>query len=222
LQKSYALFDFDGTLIRGDSIIRMCFFARRRKLMTLGQLLASGFQAALYLCHLTTAQKSKQAALAFMKGKSEKEMEALARDFCRDVLLPRLYPNGVAELKRHRAEGREIWLISASPAFYLEPLMEHLPITGVIGTRMHTDENGVYTGLMAGENCRGIEKPLRLAEVLASRGDMLDYAGSWAYGDTAGDAPMLSLCAQKVAVNPRRKLLRELDGADGVVTVRWK
>ena len=52
--------------------------------------------------------------------------------------------------------------------------------------------------------------------------DMLDYAGSWAYGDTAGDAPMLSLCAQKVAVNPRRKLLRELDGADGVVTVRWK
>ena len=85
---------------------------------------------------------------------------------------------------------------------------------------MHV-ENGVYTGLIAGENCRGVQKPLRLAEDLAARGDMVDYAASWAYGDSAGDAPMLALCAHKVAVNPRRKLVRRMKGADGFSVVYW-
>lgn len=222
MQKSYALFDFDGTLIRGDSIVKLCLYACKKRMMNPLGLLRAGVAAGLYLCRLTTAQKSKQAALAFLKGRSVEDTRAFAEDFCREVLLPRLYKDGRAELEKHRAAGREIWLISASPAFYLEPLMKDLPLTGVIGTRMHADENEIYSGLMAGENCRGIEKPLRLAEVLASRGEMLDYQDSWAYGDTAGDAPMLALCAQKTAVNPRRKLLKALDGAEGVQQVRWK
>ena len=222
MQKSYALFDFDGTLIRGDSIVKLCFYACRKRMTGPVGLLRAGVMSGLYLCRLTTAQKAKQAALQFLKGRSEKDMRVFAEDFCRDVLVPRLYKDGLAEMEKHRAAGRDVWLISASPAFYLEPLMKHLSLTGVIGTRMHADEDGIYSGLMAGENCRGIEKPLRLAEVLASRGEMLDYQDSWAYGDTAGDAPMLALCAQKVAVNPRRKLIKVLDGAEGVQQVRWK
>ena len=220
--RSYALFDFDDTLIRGDSIVKLCFYAVRRGLVSPFSLISMGVTSAMYLCGLTTAQASKQKALRFMKGKTEDEMNALAQDFCREVLVPRLYRDGVNELKARAESGCEVWLISASPAFYLEPLKEYLPLTGIIATRMHTDENGIYSGLMAGENCRGVEKPLRLAEVLASRGDMLDYGTSYAYGDSAGDAPMLALCANKVAVNPRKKLLRALDGADGVKTVRWR
>ena len=86
--------------------------------------------------------------------------------------------------------------------------------------RLHV-ENGVYTGLIAGENCRGVQQPLRLAEDLAARGDMVDYAASWAYGDSAGDAPMLALCAHKVGVNPKRKLVRRMKGADGFSVVYW-
>ena len=220
--KPYALFDFDGTLIRGDSIVRLCFYAAKKKMMSLPQLLCAGTQAALYLCRMTTAVRSKQAALSFLKGKTQQEMREFAEDFCRDVLSKKLYRDGAAEMKKHKKAGAEVWLVSASPAFYLEPLRQYLPITGVIGTRVHMDENGVFTGLIAGENCRGYEKPLRLAEVLASRGDMIEYADSWAYGDTAGDAPMLALCGHKVAVNPRKKLMKELANADGVTAVRWK
>ena len=119
MQKSYALFDFDGTLIRGDSIVRLCLYAHRKKQLSLGGLARAGLMAALYLCKLTTAEKSKQAALGFLEGWNEKEMRAFAEAFCREVLVPRLYKDGVAEIKKHRKAGAEVWLISASPAFYL-------------------------------------------------------------------------------------------------------
>jgi len=50
---------------------------------------------------------------------------------------------------------------------------------------------------------------------------MVDYASSYAYGDTAGDIPMLMLCQHKTAVNPRKKLVKGLEGADGVQMVQW-
>ena len=190
MQKPYALFDFDGTLIRGDSIVRFVRYAHARGLIGAGGLLRAALWA------------------------------ALGRTFCREELLPRLYPQGVEELRRRHAEGAEVLLVTASPSFYLEALKEELPIQRIIGTRMHV-ENGVYTGLIAGENCRGVQKPLRLAEDLAARGDMVDYASSWAYGDSAGDAPMLALCGHKVGVNPRRRLVKRMKGADGFSVVYW-
>ena len=222
MQKSYALFDFDGTLIKGDSIIRFCFYAFRKGLTGVGGLLRAGAMGALYMMKIITAEKSKQTTLSFLKGKTREEVDAIARDFCTEVLIPNLYPEGVERIRRHQQEGAEVWLISASTAFYLEPIREHLNLTGLIGTRMHVDENGVYSGLIDGHNCRGVEKTLRLAEVLAATDSMVDYASSYAYGDTAGDIPMLMLCAHKTGVNPRKKLLRGLEGADGVEIVRWK
>ena len=220
-QKAFAFFDFDGTLIKGDSIIRFCIYAYRRRLCSLGGLIRAGVMGALYHCGLTNAEKSKQAALRFLAGRPRKEVEAIARDFCTRVLIPNLYPEGVEAIRRHRKAGAEVWLVSASTAFYLEPLRKHLKLTGLIGTRMHVDEEDRYSGLIDGHNCRGVEKTLRIAEVLAAKGDMVDYAASHAYGDTAGDIPMLMLCQHKTAVNPRKKLVKGLQGADGVEIVHW-
>ena len=220
MQKPYALFDFDGTLIRGDSIVRFVRYAHARGLTGAGGLARAALWAAAYGLHLTTAERAQRESLSFLAGREQGGVEALGRTFCREELLPRLYPQGVEELRRRHAEGAEVLLVTASPSFYLEALKEELPIQRIIGTRMHV-ENGVYTGLIAGENCRGVQKPLRLAEDLAARGDMVDYASSWAYGDSAGDAPMLALCGHKVGVNPRRRLVKRMKGADGFSVVYW-
>ena len=37
------IFDFDGTLIKGDSIVRFCLYAYRKGLCSLRQLLPHGF-----------------------------------------------------------------------------------------------------------------------------------------------------------------------------------
>ena len=220
LYKPYALFDFDGTLIRGDSIVRFVRYAGRRGLTGAGGLVRAALWAAAYALRLTSAERAKRESLAFLKGRDQAAVEAMGRAFCMEELAPRLYAEGVAELRRRHEEGAEVLLVTASPSFYLEALRDVLPIAQIIGTRMHV-QDGVYTGLIAGENCRGVQKPLRLAEYLAARGDMVDYAASWAYGDSAGDAPMLALCGHKVAVNPARGLLRRLRGADGLTVARW-
>ncbi len=217
MQHCYAFFDFDGTLIRGDSIVRFCLFAFRRRWTGICGLLRAGAMGALYALRLISAERSKRGALAFLKGRNEKEVRALAGDFCQSELIPRLYPEALREIAAQRARGARVWLVSASTAFYLEPLKEALGLDELVGTRMHV-ENGVYSGLLDGHNCRGVEKTLRIAEVLAARGEDVDYAGSAAYGDSAGDAPMLMLCADKVAVNPSKKLIKAVPGAR---VARW-
>jgi len=210
----YAFFDFDGTLIRGDSIVRFCRFARKKGVAGPLALPRAGALAVLYGMRLISAERAKGGALAFLKGRTDAELASLADAFCRDELLPRLYPQGVEALRSHQARGARVWLVSASPAFYLEPLRDALGLDAIIATRFEE-------GRIAGRNCRGPEKVLRIAEVLAARGESVDYAASTAYGDSRGDAPMLRLCGGKRAVNPKRALLRELKNDDGVQIVRW-
>ena len=92
MQKPYALFDFDGTLIRGDSIVRFVRYAHARGLIGAGGLLRAALWAAAYGLHLTTAERAKRESLSFLAGREQAGVEALGRAFCREELLPRLYP----------------------------------------------------------------------------------------------------------------------------------
>lgn len=222
MAKAYALFDFDGTIIPGDSILRFCLYANARGLCTHRQLLGGLWAAVRYGLRLSTAEESKRKALAFLQGQPKAQMDILCQDFCREIITPRLRKPALDALATHRLEGADIILITASPSFYLEPLKQQLGLTHIIGTRMDVHPQGYYTGLIAGENCRGIQKPLRLAEYLAATGGRLDYDTSYAYGDTPGDVPMMELCAHKVAVNAGRKLRRKLAPQTGCTYVRWK
>ena len=220
MQKKYALFDFDGTLCKGDSIIQLCQFARKRRLCTRKQLLGGISAAIRHKLGKLTIEQAKQQALVWMKGRSEMEMAAFAQLFCLEVLAPRFFPQGIAALQREQKDGATVLLITASPSFYLMPLKDMLGVADIIGTRMDVDESGLYTSLV-GDNCRGLQKPLRLAEYLAAMGDRLDYDSSTAYGNSTGDLPMLELCKSKVAVNPGRKMRRTLNEMENVTIVGW-
>ena len=220
MQKKYALFDFDGTLCKGDSIFPFCLYARRQKLCTTRQLLGGGWAFVLFRLGRITIEEAKQRSLAWMKGRSRLEMEEVARRFCRDVLEPNFFPDGIAALQKEKEEGAAVLLITASPSFYLEPMKEILGVSDVIGTRMDVDPTGLYTSLV-GDNCRGLQKPLRLAEYLACKGDRLDYDTSAAYGNTCGDLPMLEVCGRKVGVNPGGKMEKKLAAMENVSIVHW-
>lgn len=222
MRKAFALFDFDGTLVPWDSIVRFCLFAHKRGLCSKAQLWRGAWAAFRYKLGLSNAQQSKAAALSFLAGHSQEELSALSQAFFEEVLAPALRPQAKETLAKHRAQGDVILFLTASPSFYLEPFKEAFGIAEVIGTRMDVDPSGMFTGLISGENCRGIQKPLRLAEYLAATGDRLEYDSSWAYGDSASDAPMLALCAHKVAVNPGRGLKKKLQNLEGVILADWK
>lgn len=219
--QAFALFDFDGTLIKGDSIVLFLRFALHKGLAKRRDVLRALCAAVGYGLKLCSAEKSKARSLTFLKGHAVSEIRALSDAFASEVLIPRLRKQGAEEMRALKEKGAQVLLISASPDFYLESLRGALPLDDIIATRMDTGTDGMFTGLICGENCRGLQKPLRLAEYLASKGARLDFEQSCAYGDSYGDMPMLLLCKRRVLVCPKKKLVKAMTGASDVSVVMW-
>ena len=64
-KQAFAFFDFDGTMIPGDSIAAFVRYARKRGIMTRREFLKALLAAARYVLGLTDAVYSKNAALRF-------------------------------------------------------------------------------------------------------------------------------------------------------------
>ena len=207
-----ALFDFDDTLARGDSILPYLMYCIRRGVAPKRQLLRAGLGYLRFLIRPASASGAKEQTLSFIRGKTVEEMDALARAFFRDVYIHRFLQAGMQELWRLREEGYRILVVSASADVYMRVLPEFLPVDAVLSTVCEVDDEGRYTGRV-GDNCKGWEKPRRIAAWLDSQGLTLDSAASCAYGDSPSDAPMLMLTAAPNLIDPKRKLLRRLPGA---------
>ncbi len=219
-RQGFALFDFDGTLAKGDSIVPFSLYAVRKgfaPLLYVSRLAQAVFG---YALHIYSDAQAKERALSFLRGKSVKEVRDFSESFFREILRPRIYPDARREIERCKAEGLRVLVVTASPEVYLQPLLEELGVDDIIGTRVDVTPEGIYSGLLSGNNCKGLEKPLRIAEYLAAKGYVLDTASSWAYGDTASDLPMMNLTGHPVAVNAREKL-RKTAGTD-VQHVSWR
>jgi len=151
-------------------------------------------------------ERARAASLEAIKGRSRDEVIAVGRSVAREELLPRLYPQAVELLSRHKRAGREVYIASSSPEDYLALLAEELGIDGVIGTRAQVVD-GRYTGELDGPLVHGPEKATRVEKLAAEKG--IDLGRSFAYSDSANDLPMLELVGNPVAMNPDTRLRHE-------------
>ena len=206
-----ALFDFDGTLIPGDSIALFVRWARKKGLMTAGELLSALFAAAGYGFKLVSAKASKEKALRFLARRPAEEREQICRDFTENALLPLVYPKAKDCLRAHRAAGRKTLLVTASTDNYMRFVGEALGFDAVLATPCLSDGT-------LGENCKGEAKPRRVSAWLRENGLSADYAESYAYGDSKSDLPMLRLCGHPVQVNAKKALRK---AAPDMPTETW-
>lgn len=211
-QRALALFDFDGTLIRGDSILAYLRHARRLKALSRGEYLKLGLHAIPWLLKKKSDEALKGEAVAFSMRLSPERRYALNRSFAEECLLPRVFPAGRACLEQHRQAGRLVVIVSASPENYMEFVAPGLGADVLLCTQLLSET-------ATGPNCKGQEKVRRIEAYLAQAGIGPDWSDSYAYGDSTSDLPMLRLCAHPVAVNPKRKLRR---AAPEMATVKWK
>lgn len=219
IRQGFALFDMDGTVTKGDSILPMIRYAMKTGFAQKRRLPRIVWDFFRYSLGFIDDTRAKETAISFLRGKTMDEVAAFAESFCRDILSKRVYPAAREEMKKHLKEGRRIVLVTASPDFYLQPLIRELHLSGIIGTRADITPEGVYSGRIGGRNCRGMEKPLRVAEYLAAGDYELDTESSFAYGDSGHDWPMMSLTGHPVAVNAKKGLLRRCGGCPRVM---WK
>lgn len=191
-----ACFDFDGTMLRGDSIVRYLRTALRCKALSLGEYLRVCGHTALFLAHLESDAQVKNRALRFRKALSPERQLGLDAAFARDVLVPKVYPQARACLAEHRAAGRKTVLVTASTENYMAFVARELGFDAVLATPVEADGSIRH-------NCKGEEKVRRLLSWLQAENLEADFAASYAYGDSTSDLPLLRMVGHPVQVNPK-------------------
>lgn len=189
-----AAFDFDGTLTWRDTLGPFL----RRLLGTPGYLwllFACSPWLLAYVLRLTSNHRAKarllQAALA---GRPVAEVARCARDFVAQDLPLQWRPWALQQLVQHQLQGHRCVIVSASTSLYMHLVGQSLGVDAVLCTEMETDGER-YSGRLATPNCHGEEKVRRLRAWLTQQyGEALPPLH--AYGDTAGDLPLLGLAQQ--------------------------
>ncbi len=120
-------------------------------------------------------------------------------------VLPRIYPEILAEAHAHQDEGRRVYIVTAASQEIAEILAHVLDLDGGIGYRSEIVD-GVYTGRPDGPFTYREGKAVAIRELAAGEG--FDLAGSYAYSDSESDLPMLRAVGHAVVVNPDAELAR--------------
>ena len=116
------------------------------------------------------------------------------------AILPRVYPQMLAEVHAHQDAGRPAFIVSAAGNDVVRLLAAVLRMDGGIGTRYEVDADGSFTGRLDGPFVYGPGKVEAMERFAADHG--IDLGASYAYSDSISDLPMLRAVGNPVAVNP--------------------
>ncbi len=188
-----AVFDFDGTLVKGDSLWPFLLAAAGAVDCALG--LAEG---ALRLASRRDDEDSRTAVKSALlertlRGKTVEELKpalAALRHWSQ------WKDDTVARLRAHHAAGHHVVIASGGLDLYLPSLLADLPHHALICTAMEV-KDGSLTGRMASGNCVRRKKAEMVAEHMAAREP---FADSWGYGNYPHDIPMMELMKNRVVV----------------------
>ncbi|MDP8956618.1 MAG: HAD-IB family hydrolase [Actinomycetota bacterium] len=204
-----AFFDLDKTLLPGSSLFPLAREMYRQHYFTLGDIARLAADQIRFRAIGAEQQgpmdRAKKATLEVVRGRQRDEVLDFGRSVADKEIVPRLYPQAVELMSRHKRAGRQVFIASSSPEDYLALLAERLGIDGVIGTRAEVVD-GRYTGELEGPVVHGPEKAARVAALSVERG--IDLPRSFAYSDSVNDLSLLELVGNPVAMNPDRHLLQ--------------
>ena len=217
-----AAFDLDGTLLRGQSGTLILKYLARKGLVTPRTFVRCTWWGIRYKLHLPFRQNEVRETIFRDLGKfSEEEVGQIMEDFHNEIMTPRYKPAGLAELKRHIEAGERTVLISATFDQVAQVAREHLGCEVALATLMERDENGRFTGRVAGETTEGPEKVARLR----AWADGMFGKDGWElvhfFGDHHSDLPMLELATNPHVVDPGPTLRRHAKERDWPI-VEWR
>lgn len=203
-----AFFDLDKTVIAKASMVAFGREIYREGLISRRTIMRAIYGHFVYQ-HLGASEEKmeevREQALALTKGWDQEEVKRIVHETLRTVVQPIIYREAADLIAEHKAAGRIVAIVSASPEEIVAPLAEFLGAHRALGTRARIDAEGKYTGLVD-FYCAGPYKPVAMA-ALAQELD-IDLDASYAYSDSATDIPMMEAVGHPVVVNPDRVLAR--------------
>jgi HAD superfamily hydrolase (TIGR01490 family) len=191
-----AIFDFDDTMCKGDSIVPYLVFCYQKGLFSLGHLVLSSLSGVAFAMKLMKSEAVKSRSLSFVKNVDKQKLAEVGERFVKERLLPNIFPESLKSLMAHRANDDHVLILSASPDVYLQYLKKYLPVYEVICSTV--DDNGKII-----HNAKGPNKVTLIQEYVKTRGLDVDWENSFAYGDSLSDAGVMALCGNPIKVNPK-------------------
>jgi len=192
-----AIFDLDGTLIVGDSLLGFVRLVLQRAPRTL---LRIPVIAGRLTRSVGRARGVKEAMLSVIDPLTRTEQAALVDEFVEHVAATRVRPE-VARLRDEQAAaGRVPVVVSASPDLYVAPLAARLGFPTAVATRLVRRGDGGASSRIAGDNMKGWAKLRALSSHFDGRG--IDWSGSFACGDRSSDRAVLDRVGEPVVVHP--------------------
>lgn len=199
-----AIFDVDYTITKKETLMELYKYMVFSEFENIKYIPRALFSGLMYGLKIYDEKRVKESFLKFIENKSEAELEVLTRNFYHDVLKNILYDDAIAMMKKLKSEGCKIFLISASPEFYLNELYDIKEVDMIIGTKFFM-EAGKFIRKMDGLNCKGEEKVRRLKEYLEKEKIEVDYKNSYMFSDSLSDKPLLDLVGNAYLINYKKK-----------------
>jgi HAD superfamily hydrolase (TIGR01490 family) len=198
-----AIFDVDGTLVRGSSERRFWRYLVARYAQGPRQIAAYLLFLVRYLPTggIHTLKKNK----AYLCGLRRDDVDALADEFVATRLMPRLNEAVVQRLRQHAQRGDAVVLLTGTIEPIAQALARRLGVRYVCAT-LCSERSGRYLAQPPETHPFGPAK-LGLSRQLAAQIGC-DLKTATAYGDSRHDLFLLEAVSEPIAVTPDAALMR--------------
>ena len=203
-KEKLAIFDVDFTLTCKETLLQFFKFLIKEDKKNIRFIPRALFSGLMYGVKVYDEKKVKEAFLKFLEGIDEKELQILVKKYYDEVLSNILYKDSIDMIRKLKSEGYKVFLISASPEFYLKELYNIKEVDVIIGTRFLINK-GKFERKIVGENCKGEEKVRRLKKYLNENNIEVDYDNSYMFSDSLSDKPLLDLVGNAYLINYKKK-----------------
>jgi len=202
-----AFFDLDKTIIASSSALAFSKPLLREGLINRRAALRSAYAQLVFSLSGADAGKTERLRTevsALCAGWDVAQVSAIVRETLHDVVDPLVYAEAAELIARHRADGHDVIVLSATGEEVVGPVAEMLGATRSVATRMEI-VGGRYSGKVD-FYFYGANKAVAAKQLAATHG--YDLAECFAYTDSSTDIPLLDVVGHPHAVNPDKLLRR--------------
>lgn len=199
-----AIFDVDFTLTKKETLMQFYKYMVKRDFKNIAYLPRAIYSGLMFKLKLYDEKKTKETFLKFLKGLTQEEVDILATDFYKEVIVNILYSDSIDMIKKCKEEGYTVVLISASPEFYINKFKNIKEVDLTFGTKFVFRDNK-FISKMDGENCKGEEKVKALNRYFDIFGISIDWENSKMFSDSLSDKPLLDLVGEPYIINYKKK-----------------
>lgn len=207
---SVVAFDFDGTIINGQSGVELVKYLCGKRIMSPARVLKILLWGIRYKLRLSCQQSEvREDIFSLFKNDPLDQVNKLMLDLHDERLLPLYRKDALRLIERLKEEGCYLLMVSAAFMSLAMPAAERLGFHGLLATRMQLlDDGSGFTGKVLGKAVEGEEKTRALQEFC----NLKFGEGNWrlvaAYGDHHSDASLLASAEKAYAICPDGALAR--------------